>query len=504
MGFGLITAGFAFLFNPCFNLIDFLPDFIGFYLIFKGLSKISTMDDDLGDARYTFCHLFLIDLSKILVLYLLVAGRGGSTVGPDGSMLDALSMKAASQTYVLIAVFVYAIIEIIYFTSGVTKLFAGLDGLARRFPSKSINAVVTSPRGGKAPRVRDFSSTVRSVTVVFFVVRSAFSVVAELPALFMSSRYGDVTMNAVNAETARPLLNVSNALFVTAFGVVYLYYALRFFVSVKKDREFIDAVRAAYSSFSEENPTVTLGRRMRLAAVCFMASAFLSVRITNSEKAIVPGVFCAAMIIMTAIVLKNACCEKRSWLLIVIPSALYAVMSVVSFIIEDGFFSQYSRFDVFRFAGARRLYPAVAVIEEISFVLLAFSMICLSVVFYRTIRSNVPLSGADLYVSDNATKRLDLYRKELDASIRKRTRICLIGGIVHFSLLIVSPIVEPLIPVVFPAVTEAGREIDVPGQVMSYAAFFYFFVAAAWIVANLVLCVFSNSEMYRPMAENEK
>ena len=95
MGFGLIIAGLIFLVNPCYNVIDILPDFVGFFLIFRGLSKMAPLDSDLDDSRTVFSHLALIDRSKYLVFYLLVMGRGGSAVGPDGMPLDALSQRAS-------------------------------------------------------------------------------------------------------------------------------------------------------------------------------------------------------------------------------------------------------------------------------------------------------------------------------------------------------------------------------------------------------------------------
>ena len=44
MGFGLTAAGFVILFNPVFNIIDFIPDFIGVLLIYAGLAKISVLN----------------------------------------------------------------------------------------------------------------------------------------------------------------------------------------------------------------------------------------------------------------------------------------------------------------------------------------------------------------------------------------------------------------------------------------------------------------------------
>ena len=39
-----VIIGMLFLFNPVFSIIDFLPDCIGYYLIFSGLSKLSDLN----------------------------------------------------------------------------------------------------------------------------------------------------------------------------------------------------------------------------------------------------------------------------------------------------------------------------------------------------------------------------------------------------------------------------------------------------------------------------
>jgi len=50
MGFGCIAAGMLFLFNPNINVIDILPDFIGYILIYHGLFRMSYSTPKLADA----------------------------------------------------------------------------------------------------------------------------------------------------------------------------------------------------------------------------------------------------------------------------------------------------------------------------------------------------------------------------------------------------------------------------------------------------------------------
>ncbi len=488
MGFGLIIAGLVFLVNPCYNVIDVLPDFVGFFLIFRGLSRMAPLDSDLDDSRTVFSHLALIDLSKYLVFYLLVMGRGGSAVGPDGMPLDALSQRASNETFILVITFVYAIIEVIFFIPAVNKLFSGIDGVSRKlsagFPEKA--------------------SVTRGVIIAFFAVRSAVAVVCELPALFLSSHYGEVAVNRIGPENLRPYLYVINTVIVIAFGAVYLYYAVRFFGGLRRNEKLTKSLKEASDRFGRENPDVRLGLRMRSAAILFMTSSFLSIWITNSGMTIIPGVFCAAAVIVTAIMLRDGFSGKRGFLTVVIPAALYGAVSIASFILESRFFRDYTRFEVLRLKGAGRAYLPMVITEETGFILLAFSMIMLSAAFYKKVRSHVSKAGADEFVTEKVTFRVDKYRQELDAALKRRVKLARICCAVHFAFLIALPAFEPFIPYLFPEYTEGARTVDLPGHVMSFVTLAYFAASALWIIFNLNLCLFSNREMYRPMAKREK
>lgn len=51
MNIGYLIAGCVFLFNPTVNLIDVLPDVIGFLLILKGLYKLADLNGKIKTAR---------------------------------------------------------------------------------------------------------------------------------------------------------------------------------------------------------------------------------------------------------------------------------------------------------------------------------------------------------------------------------------------------------------------------------------------------------------------
>ena len=73
--FGLVFFGMLFFCNPCFAVIDILPDFIGCLLIFAGLSRVSLIQGSMREARFAFLKLAAVDILKTVAL-LIVFGAG--------------------------------------------------------------------------------------------------------------------------------------------------------------------------------------------------------------------------------------------------------------------------------------------------------------------------------------------------------------------------------------------------------------------------------------------
>ena len=51
VGWWQLSAALVFLFNPNVGLVDFLPDFIGYMLLCRALSRLSLIDDRMDDAH---------------------------------------------------------------------------------------------------------------------------------------------------------------------------------------------------------------------------------------------------------------------------------------------------------------------------------------------------------------------------------------------------------------------------------------------------------------------
>ena len=79
MGTGLIFIGFLFLINPELITLDVFPDFIGFFLIARGLSKLALLEERIASARKWALFLSLTSVLKLLACTITFSTRIEST-----------------------------------------------------------------------------------------------------------------------------------------------------------------------------------------------------------------------------------------------------------------------------------------------------------------------------------------------------------------------------------------------------------------------------------------
>ena len=128
MNIGYLIAGCIFLFNPTVNLIDVLPDVIGYLLILKGLDKLSDLDGRLRSAKQKFKAAAWIAGVKFLVMFL---------------------TPVMDSTWYLLFAFSFGVLELIYEIPAFVELFGGLSYLEMRHTKhKTRRTEETKPRFG--------------------------------------------------------------------------------------------------------------------------------------------------------------------------------------------------------------------------------------------------------------------------------------------------------------------------------------------------------------------
>ena len=183
--FGLLTAGILFLFNPNVNLIDVLPDCIGYLCICAAIARAADLCGELADAQTEFRRLFWIALSKL----------------PAWLIATLITARSVGEETILLSMtFAYAVAETVFGVRAFTRLFEGLSYLGTRYDGGEflykIPARPKKLRGTDGPtavlRFRPVNG-LAALSCAFVVFKSVFCVLPELSLLSNYDSLGFVT-----------------------------------------------------------------------------------------------------------------------------------------------------------------------------------------------------------------------------------------------------------------------------------------------------------------------
>ena len=203
MRFSLILAGLIFLFSPDISLLDFLPDVIGWLLIFWGLCPLADIEIRAEDAKSLSKRMIFLSFAKLILS--LFTFRFNS---PD----------------LLLVVFSYALLEIITVFPLVKNLFSALDYTAMRV---------------SAPLNSDKINIAKWYLWVFFAVKNALTVLPATVSLFDSRYTGEYSENtwSINFDSLLRLLFVFCFFISAVMAIVMLVEFIPFWSKIIKNRD---------------------------------------------------------------------------------------------------------------------------------------------------------------------------------------------------------------------------------------------------------------------------
>ena len=309
MKIGYMIVGCIFLCNPFINIIDILPDFIGYLFILKALSELSDLERNIRNARKRFQSALWVSLVKSALVF--------------GFMIY-------DSTWYLILTFSFAVLECMYLVPAFIDLFYGISYLEERHTNHksrfeasvkhggvfdktefesgtayfevfeenrdgncdvfAAEDVIFSDRrtsvclseAGFASRFREKivylyeSAEARTMSVIFVIVRAFCSVLPELTAIAETGS-GYVESNPIEDFSAlRWILILFLAVFSLIVGIVWLVRMIRYFNVFRKDREFLNVLQKKYEAEILPNQGLWVKRKsLAFCAVATAAYAFL-------------------------------------------------------------------------------------------------------------------------------------------------------------------------------------------------------------------------------------
>ncbi len=310
IGLSLIIAGLIFLIDPYIVVIDVLPDFIGYLLIFIGLQHLSYLNLSMAEARKCTIILLIISFCRL-----------------PASLLYISIASDKTQQWGLIFAIAFAICEIIYGKRMFEAFFDGIYDFACCDDNLSIEMPLFSHH-----------KECKIITSVFIVMKSVLSALPELTTL-ASTDYGVVTSNGISTlADYHGIFTIFSAVIVLIFGI---YWYVRFNIylkSLKNDIYFVNTAKTkcdnAESCDSKKREIKTVLLSLFLFCIAFILS-FEPIfdNINYLPHAIFAGVFLISFLILSSKfeAAKTAIVPCITYIVVSLASWIYSVYFVLSF-----------------------------------------------------------------------------------------------------------------------------------------------------------------------------
>ena len=220
MSIAYIIAGLVFLFNPHINIIDFMPDAIGYGLVLYGILRLSHVNAAMSEAASRFKTLFILALCKLPCLYVY------ALITPE------------EQTWILLLSLAFGAAEAILGFLAFSSFFTSVDALSDSARDVHI--------------AKNFK-TVKLTTLIFTVAKPVMAIFPDLTML-ADDRYGVVTENGiVSLKGYRGMFNVFSFALVLLLGIVWLVMSVRYFRGMKKDTGFFEEIEAQIAIYERDD-----------------------------------------------------------------------------------------------------------------------------------------------------------------------------------------------------------------------------------------------------------
>ena len=318
MGLGWLTAAVIFLFNPCLNIIDVLPDFFGCVFLIIGLRKWADLCPAIADA--------LQGLEKLRWFLLVKA-------------FAMILVPLNDDTFVLVMTFGFAVIEMIYLYPAIGRIFNGFEYFATRFQGRSVYVNYRS---------------VTSITYIFCVGKAILTVLPELCSLSDYEYDGYVTGGVqFNIADYKSALLILSLFLVTLMGLMWLVNIIPYIKRISSETDFLERVAAQYELEIASNDGLTLKRRLRTIILLITAGTVFTMNIWLDEFNVIPGFIGGIFLLIGSLRLKKLSDTAKP---AIIASAVYTGCSALSYALSIIFAANYTLTDVMHRFEAYDLY----------------------------------------------------------------------------------------------------------------------------------------------------
>lgn len=347
-----IAVASVFLFNANVNIIDFIPDIIGYIIICIALSKLYYLNEDIALSVKFFRYMIVSEVAKVLCFLWLLG----------------LQSYDERNTGTLLFAFTFAVVDALLLFNAFGKLFNGLISLGYAHDN-------TSVLGSRRARGKSYTEKIKSSTLFFVFFKAAMYTLPEFSNL-VAHDY-DESSGLVDLYEYIDLMRAMSFVIVTVAGIVWLIKIFRYFVRVNRDEAFKSSLKNTYERDVLPKTGLFVKRDAGTAFFLISAASVLMLDFRFEYFNMIPD-FLGAILFLIGIMLCARYLTVKKKLLIS-ASVTYLVASIASYIVEIGFFSKYYYGSVYRDTSAYNYYVLMCITSVIDTI--AFGVVVASIIY---------------------------------------------------------------------------------------------------------------------------
>ena len=366
---GLLVLGLVILTNPIVNIFDYLPDLFGYLIIFLALGYFADRVPYFEEARVAFRNLAIVSGAKIPSYFIMTFARGQNYSDNDVKALFA---------------FTFSVIEVILLVSAIQKLFRALSYLGQRSEAASLISPFSISKKRKTT-----PEALMKLCYFFVIYKTAFTALPELLLLTRGVSAEDYH-RVFNLARLYPYTIIFAVVSVFVLGIIVCKRFSKFLLAIYGEGRIYPAADAIASSDKADRiDSIIMAKRVLFTLGLFSLSSLLMLdpRIEDlSQIDILPDFLFGVLTIFVVIRLSKTVGRD---ILSLASAILYSTASLISFIVETAFLSEYGYGSLAMSKIARGEFIPVMICDGIKLLAFIFMMIALTRLIARFIAGEV-------------------------------------------------------------------------------------------------------------------
>lgn len=384
-----IFTALLLLVNPNIHIVDILPDFIAYFLIFSVISEAAGLAPHFEQAKDACKKLAILCLFKIPASFITVSVNSNNIT--DKNLIPTFAIVFAVFEMILGYTFIFHLSE------GLFYLGQRTDATALISPFRTKKGAKENAASGTLSERRHTPEALRNASLLFLFVKGFASFLPELLLLTRKQEYVGDLSGQMSLAKLYPYALLLIATITLAIGIYWLVMARAYMKAVRKEGKFLNSLLALAG-----DTLIAKKEKHELCSAYVLGFSLIAIASLFSMN-FMPLFYFALFLLLGAVWIRI---EKPLRGLTRIFGALSLTSSAVLSILIKEFDANYGYHRLLKDEEAIRAYQPCVLVSVLTAILFIAFLVCILIALNRTVK------GA-FGTKDSGEKKETRYKKTL-------------------------------------------------------------------------------------------